>query len=108
MVPTTTPGGKPGSGGTIAPLTPRSPVTTVPPVLVTVEAPRTAKGSAKPSDTWANAGAAAERSPANEAMTASRVERRKPVIARTREGLLTVIVRKQVKSLISTSFGVDG
>src|SRR5687768_15825888 len=47
IVPVTIPGGKPTTA--FPGLTPRSPLTIVGPVLVTVDAPRTAKGPALPS-----------------------------------------------------------
>src|SRR5450432_1413716 len=71
--PVTVPGGNPV---TEEPgLTPRSPVITVGPVFVTVEAPSTAKFPAVPSGgAWAEAGAAAARRAAMQRATAGRRE----------------------------------
>jgi len=58
------PGGKPVTA--VPGLTPRSPVIVLRPVLVTVEAPRTAKLCAEPSDgLWARAGDDPSRRAAN-------------------------------------------
>jgi hypothetical protein len=83
--PATTPGGKPVIA--VPGLTPRLPVTTVNPVLVTVVAPRTAKLCAEPSDGWADAGEALRTIAAKETMAASRVmERREQWISVMRRG----------------------
>jgi hypothetical protein len=62
MVPLTFPGGKPVIA--VPGQMPRSPVTTVEPVFVTAEPPRTAKFAAVPS-AWANAEEGLQRSAAN-------------------------------------------
>src|ERR1700738_3765720 len=72
--PATTPGGKPVIA--VPGLTPRLPVTTVNPVLVTVVAPRIAKLCAEPSDGWADAAETLRRIAARETAD-SRVTRRR-------------------------------
>jgi hypothetical protein len=70
----TIPGGKPVIALTaLLGQTPRSPVTTVEPVFVTAEPPRTAKLVAVPNVVWANAGEEIQRSAASPSV-ARRVE----------------------------------